>query len=408
MKVLMLSHADVHGGASMAALRLYRALTASGSDVSFLVGKRFLDEPGIIGPSSPCAQRWADLRSYLSLGLRVLHRTGNEGLHSYNLFPSGLAARINAMDVDLVNIHWPHRELLSIAEIGRVRHPIVWTLHDMWAFCGSEHYENPEPGGRYLAGYGEAQGFRDLDHWTWERKVRHWQDCNFSFVGPSRWMTDCVRQSELLGHHPAHTIPNCLDIETFKPRDKLAARQKLGLPPDRRLILSVALSIDGDRRKGLHQLVPALRRLAESRDDVSLLIAGADAPKTPIDFGVPTVYLGKIDEETEMAAAYTAAEVFVAPSLQDNLVNTVLESLACGTLAVAFDIGGMADLIEDGGNGALATPFDSAELAEKLAWVLDPARGDALCTAARRGVEERHAPAVVADQYLEIFRNACR
>jgi glycosyltransferase involved in cell wall biosynthesis len=407
LKVLLVSHADVHGGASMAALRLYRALLSAGAQVEFLVGKRHTDEPGVIGPTGGLRHRLSDLRSWVTVPLQWLHGSPNDSLHSYNLLPSGLDRQINAMAVDLVNIHWPHRELLSVAELGRIRQPMVWTLHDMWAFSGAAHYDDLDHPRRYRTGYREADraGSRwDLDRWTWLRKQRHWQGADLAFVGPSRWMTGCVRSSALLGDRPAVTIPNCLDLELFSPVDRSTARQALGLPAGRRYLLCVALSITSDRRKGLAQMQPAIQQLA-GRQDLELLIVGADRPAEPLDFGIPSRYLGAVRDEAAMAAIYAAADAFVAPSLQDNLPNTVVESLACGTPVVAYDVGGLGDLVNHGANGALARPFEIDDLATNLAWVLDHPRPAELAAAARGSMESLVAPPDVAARYLEFFES---
>lgn len=404
----MLSHADVHGGASRAALRIHRALRKNGADCRFMVGKRLLDEAGIEGPGSRWRHRWSDARNYAALTLRLLHSTRNRSLHSYNVLPSGLASAINRLDIDVINIHWPHRELLSIAELGRIRHPVVWTLHDQWAFCGAEHYDDLQDGGRYQEGYRRRPDtpWLDLDGWTWRRKRRHWVGSRFHFVGPSRWMTECVKSSTLLADFPASTIPNCIDTDLFCPRDRNEARQRLDLSADRDYLLTVALGVDSDRRKGLHLLEPALQSLARNRDGLELLIVGADSPGNGgPDFGLPTRYLGRIGDEDALAWVYSAANVFVIPSLQENLPNTVVESLACGVPSAGFRIGGMTDLVEDGSTGALATPFDTDDLAQKIAWLLDNANDKDFAGAARQQALANHAEGKVAQRYLALFES---
>lgn len=406
MKILMLSHADVHGGASRAALRLHRALRDIGTDCCFMVGKRYLDEPGIEGPRSRWEHGWSDARNYAALTLRLLHSTRNQSLHSYNILPSSLATKINRMNVDVVNLHWPHRELLSIAELGRIRHPVVWTLHDQWAFCGAEHYDDLEAGGRYREGYRRRPDTPplDLDSWTWRRKRKHWRGSRFHFVGPSRWMTECVQSSTLLADFPATTIPNCIDTTLFRPRDRTAARQRFGLSTQSEYLLTVALGVDSERRKGLHLLEPALQKLASERDQLELLIVGADSPDGgEPNFGLPTHYLGKINEEATLARIYAAANLFVIPSLQENLPNTVVEALACGLPSVGFEIGGMRDLVREGVTGALAAPFNTDDLARKIAWLLDVAEERDFATAAREQALANHAAAEVARRYLSLF-----
>ncbi|WP_101757756.1 glycosyltransferase [Oceanicoccus sp. KOV_DT_Chl] len=223
LKVLVVSQADVHGGAARAAYRLHRALLQRGVQSQMLVAKKMSGDYSVLGPDSNPANTWADLRNYLSLPLHWLHDAVNRNLHSYNIFPSGLHKKINAMDVDVVNLHWINREMMSVAEIAKIHHPIVWTLHDMWAFCGAEHYDDLAQPERYKAGYPASQSHRgrfDLDRWVWQRKFKHWSKKPFNFVTPSVWLAQCVEQSALLRNHKVRSIPNCIDLELFRPIDK--------------------------------------------------------------------------------------------------------------------------------------------------------------------------------------------
>jgi len=251
----------------------------------------------------------------------------------------------------------------------------------MWPFSGAEHYDDLDYPGRYRQIYEErsrppSHSGLDLDAWVWRRKRKAWADQRFQLISPSRWLASCVGQSTLLQHHPCTVTPNCVDTEVFKPIDRELARGILNLDPRKRYILFGAMSSTSDRRKGFHLLEPALQQLAaqpEIKKDTELLVFGASAPssRTPPDFGLPTNYLGSFYDDVSLCLLYSAADVFVAPSIQDNLPNTLVESLACGTPCVAFSLGGMIDLVQDQVTGHLADSGSFQSLTAKLTLALN-------------------------------------
>jgi len=331
-------------------------------------------------------------------------------LHSINYFSSGLADWINNSDFDIVNLHWLGGEMLSVEEIAKIRKPLCWTMHDMWAFSGAEHYDDLDYPGRYRKGYTAAtrpSGYSgpDIDAWVWRRKQKAWAGKRFHLVSPSRWLAGCAEQSVLMRRQRCEVIPNCVDTNIFKPIDRHVARNILNLDSDKRYILFGAMSSTSDRRKGFHVLQPALKRLAEQvgvAGNVELLVFGAETPVSPPDLGLPAHYLGMFHDDVSLALLYNAADVFVAPSLQDNLPNTLVESLACGTPCVAFALGGMLDLIEHGVTGMLAEPGDFDSLASRLFETLKqpPSRAGI-----RQKAMQAYEGKLVATQYSALYRN---
>jgi glycosyltransferase involved in cell wall biosynthesis len=181
----------------------------------------------------------------------------------------------------------------------------------------------------------------------------------------------------------------------------------LNLPQDKQLILFGAMYPNSDCRKGFHLLRQALQSLNKSewRDKAKLAIFGASQPKEPIDLGLESHYLGRLNDDISLAVVYAAADVFVAPSIQDNLPNTVMEAIACGTPCVAFDIGGMPDMIEHQHNGYLAQPFDSEDLAKGIVWVLEnKERHQKLCDRARQKAEQEFTLEIQARRYESLYR----
>jgi glycosyltransferase involved in cell wall biosynthesis len=215
-----------------------------------------------------------------------------------------------------------------------------------------------------------------------------------------------VRASALLGRARCEVIPNGLDLGRFRPMDRAAARARFGLSPDRAVLLCGGAGIVRDANKGLPVLAAALRSMpAARRANLDVLVFGTTPGDTLPDAGLPLRDLGFIADETELATLHAAADAFVTPSLQENLPNTVMEAMACGTPCVAFDVGGTSDLIEHERSGWLARPGDAGDLAHGITWVLeDDARRRELGARARRKTEAEFEIAGVAGRYAELYR----
>jgi glycosyltransferase involved in cell wall biosynthesis len=228
-------------------------------------------------------------------------------------------------------------------------------------------------------------------------------------VTPSRWLADCARKSSLFSDKRVEVIPNGLDLTVFRALDKQTARGLLGLPADKHLILFGTLHANTDRRKGFHALKDALqifREGRERRDDCDVVVVGASRPMAPPDFGMPIHYMGILNDDVTLALLCSAVDVVVVPSSQENLSNSVMEALACGTPCVAFDVGGMPDLIEHQRNGYLARPFEAADLACGMQWVLDDReRWRSLSKRARQKVETEFDLRIIAKRYLALYED---
>ncbi len=246
----------------------------------------------------------------------------------------------------------------------------------------------------------------DLSRWVWQRKAKAWQNLKLTVLTLSKWLADSAKSSSLFKNSDIRVIPNALDTGTYKPCDRQTARNILNLPQDRQLILFGALSSTSNKRKGFPLLMQALKQLSnyEKSQNWELIVFGASQPKEKQDIDFKTRYLGTLSDEISLALIYAAADVFVAPSVQDNLPNAVMEALACGTPCVAFKIGGMPDLIEHKQNGYLAHPFATEDLAQGIAWVLESRqRWQVLSTRAREKVEQEFTLEKQAGRYLSVF-----
>lgn len=417
MKVWQISRDDNTGGASRAAYRLHVALTLSGVGSRMRVLNRETPNDLVIAGRAPrdFAQR---VRSRVDRMLRDRQqkrfRTPNPILHSFGHESAGLVDELNSSDADVLNLHWIAK-FLSIDDIGRLTKPVVWTLHDMWAFCGGEHVvpDDDNPAARFRVGYladnrPAGESGPDLNRIAWEAKRRAWAQQRFTIVTPGRWMAGCVRDSVLFRDSPVHVIPNPLDMtELWRPIPRRFARASLGLDPDKQFVL--AGSAGGmPHLKGEDLLRRCMDEVsAATQGRVELLIFGQNRPAHAGDWPCAVHWLGPVRDDHTLAMLYSAANVTVVPSRQDNLPNTAIESHACGTPVVAFGIGGLPDIVVPGESGWLAAPFDTTDLARGVMWVLgDDRRWDSISTAARASALAKYAPDVVAAQYCAVYESA--
>ena len=334
MKVIQLNHSDINGGAARASYRIHHALRDIGIDSQMLVNLAASGDWSVQGPTSLWGKTISRIRPQLVTPLRKLLSTGNPIIHSPALVPSRWSKRLNTSDADVVHLHWVQGEMLSIADIGRICKPIIWTLHDMWAFCGAEHVT---PDYRWRDGYRvdnrpvHESGF-DLNRYTWQRKRKHWLR-PLQIVCPSQWLADCVRTSALMGEWPVAVVPNPIDTDRWKPIDRRLARQLLDLPQDCPLLIFGAMGGGEDPNKGFDLLLAALSHLCSepSLQNLQLVVFGQLAPQSPPQLGFPVNYTGHLHDDLTLRALYSAADAFVLPSRQENLPNTGLEAHACGT-----------------------------------------------------------------------------
>ena len=414
MKVLFFNGSDIEGGASRAATRLLHGVHALGADARLYVQRKYGDDPLIDGPSSLLGKAFGFARPTIEQYLFGITPGKMNGPFSVSFLPDGLAGEAAGFAPDIIHLHWVAR-MMRLETLQRLGVPIVWTMHDSWAFTG----------GCYLPGdctrYRESCGAcpvlgsaleDDLSNRIWQRKQKSWESLDLTIVAPSRWMAECARASSLFRNTRIEVIPNGLDANLFKPGDKRTARGMLSLPQDRKLILFGAKAAIEDRNKGFHLFVQSMQELrggSEPNDSIELLVFGSPEPDPPPDLGFKTHYLGWQHDDTALALLYASADVFVLPSLQESLGYTAMEAMACGTPCVAFNQGGVPDLIDHLHNGYLAQPYEPVDLARGIRWVLENEdRREKLSIHARHKVEQEFAVEKIAARHMALYREMVR
>ena len=410
MRVLTLNTYDGKGGAARAAYRLHQELTAQGLDTRMFVQKKTGNDPSVISPDTLLDKVKERIRVNMdSLPLRFYPKR-NGTVWGASWIPHWISSRIREFSPDIVHLHWITDGFIPVQEIARIDRPIIWTLHDMWPFTGGCH----TAGGctRYETWCGSCPQLGssrqyDLTSWILRRKWRHWNHSSLTFVAPSHWLGTCAQKSGLLSRHRIVVIPNGVDTNVFKPLPRDFARTALNLPRDRPLIVFGAQNPFSDPNKGFSHLNAAMNYLNKKVSDRPEIVSFGTRPLSePFDKPWKTHHLGQILSDLHLALIYSAGDLFVAPSINENLPNTVIEALACGSPAVGFDAGGMPDLISHRRNGYLARPYDTCDLAEGILWLLDDKESRAdLKERARETAISTFDVRNVARTYMDLYRS---
>jgi glycosyltransferase involved in cell wall biosynthesis len=323
------------------------------------------------------------------------------------LLPDRTGRRILAADPDIIHLHWINAGFLSIGSLSAFEKPIVWTMHDMWPITGGCHYAGRCRRFESNCGRCPALGSsrsRDLSRLIWDKKSAMFDGLDLTVVTPSTWLAEQAAKSSLFEGVDIQLIPNGIDTSLYSPYENTVAKEELKLNSDSSKILFGAANID-DQRKGAGHLFSAIRNLHQRISDFELVLFGTSESGVPDDLVSCTRNLGRITDE-QLRRLYSAADVYVVPSLEDNLPNTVMESMAAGTPVVGYDTGGIGDMIEHAQTGYLAEHGAIDDLADGIAWVLDdPDRREHLGRQARARAEERYNIETVAHQYHALYED---
>lgn len=410
--ILILSTYEQYGGAARAAYRLHKEFQNQHIPSTMLVNRKIEESTAYSLAQSKNLYTKISSRFSLKLDRLPLKLTqySSQSPWSINWFPNRIVPLINKINPDIIHLHWVGFGFVPISALTKISKPLVWTFHDSWAFTGGCHIPFECVG--YRTGCGNCPQLNskrqhDLSHQIWSKKQKFWQDIPLTIVTPSYWLAECAQSSSLFTQRTIKVIPNGIDLSRYRPIDKKLARELLGLPQDKKIILFGSVGATQDKNKGFHLLQPALEILSHTKNanQYELAIFGADEPKGEPISSLKTYYLGYLHDDISLAVMYSAADVFVAPSMSENLPNTIIESFACSTPSVAFQIGGIPDLIDHQQNGYLATPFETDDLAKGIEWILeDNERWIKLSRNARQKATHEYDIKIIAQRYANLYQ----
>ena len=412
MRVLIVNTSEKTGGAAVAANRLMEALINNGVKAKMLVRDKQTDCLTVVSAGDGWRQRW----HFLWERWRIFMAMHFSKTHLFEADIANVGTDITTLpefkEADIIHLHWINQGFLSLNGIQKILSsgkPVVWTMHDIWpatAIChyarGCCRYQNKCESCPLLP----RRSVSDLSAVVWRRKNEILRKYHISFVACSRWLEGEAKKSALLKGQRVTNIPNPINSHVFCPSDKQQAREALGLPLDKQVILFVSQRVT-DKRKGLDYLVEAVNRMAVQdsslKDNTAIAVLGGHSEEVADLLPLPVFPLGYVSDESKIVKVYNAADVFVLPSLEDNLPNTIMEAMACGVPCVGFNIGGIPEMIGHLKSGYVAKAADADDLARGIKWVLD-FKGEELSKEARRKVLNSYSQQSVAIKYIELYQ----
>lgn len=407
LKVTVLNTYDQTGGAAIACWRLCKAFSRHGYDVHLLVLEQSSEAPFVceVNESGKSFKKYLRKLQYAWEKRRVF-KPGYVFSHQ-PWIRNHADQHALVQEADIIHLHWINQGLMGpkgLLQLFSLGKPVVWHMHDYWAFTGGCHYPGKCRNFEKSCGHCPAlrePGPEDISHWGWLYKQEAFRWNPPTLVGPSAWLAREAKASALGQMAEVIHIPNPIDPDIFREGDPLEAKQQLKLPPEKKMLLFAAMNTH-DTRKGFSELKQALHMLADEGEDMELLVAGRASAEMLANFPFKTHHLGPL-KEVNMRIAYLAADLFVIPSLEENLPNTVLESLTCGTPVAGFRTGGIPEMVEEGFNGFLADTGDIAGLANAIKMALrypDPAK---FRKQALEKIKSGYLPDQVCSKYQTLF-----
>ena len=413
MRVLIINTTERQGGPAIAAYRLTEALKNNGIKAKMLVRRMSMGQVTTVLAERSLANRMSMLWERLSVAIHTHFRRNR--IYAIDLGHSGadITELPEFRQADVIHLHWINDGMLSLKAVDKIiasGKPIVWTLHDMWPFTGVCHYAHD------CDHYTEhchdcpqlnSRKHRDTAYKVFDRKAALLQGARIQFVACSHWLGNMARNSRLLSGQKIHCIPNAVNTNLFRPRNKQQARQTLELPHDKRLVLFSSHTFT-DERKGFHYLKQALRHLVhehpEWKDKLGLVLIGKNMEATHYrDLPISTYPLSYIAGEKDLVDIYNAVDLLAIPSLQDNLPNTVVEAMACGIPCIGFNVGGIPEMIDHLHNGYIAEYKNVDDLANGIHWLLTEGEYELLSREAARKAINTYGESSVAMKYISIY-----
>lgn len=376
-RVVHISISDGGGGAARAAYKTHSALRERGWDSRMLVGLKTRLDDADIDDIHLFSNGFSKART---LFLQKIEQwTGRENL----LLP--WASRIlnhpwvqQATILHFHNLHGGYFPLRVLQEITQEK-KIFWSVHDLWPLTGHCYYPTLESCNRWQIGCDACPGLKqdnyypmhiDNTHKLWHLKARCYSRIKPTFLCPSNWVKNFLRQSPITKGYTTQVIGNGIDTDSFQPVEKTAARSKRGIPQDKKVILFSSLSLES-HRKGWGFFREALTLLpARMHPEIQVVIIGDSKSDIELPHGISYLHLPAIRDDRALAELYSASDLYVSPSLAETFGLTFAEAMACETAVLGFDGSGPSSFINDGENGFLAPLKNTGVLAQKVEEIL--------------------------------------
>jgi glycosyltransferase involved in cell wall biosynthesis len=410
LNIVHFSTTDTLGGAAQATYKLHKELLKQGLHSTLFVRNIVSTKPESVKILRRVDTLYENkikprIQKYVYKQLKAKYEIPKHIPFSWNTYLPKYNISIKEIEeADIVSLYWIG-EFLSPKIIANFKQPIVWRLSDIWPFSGGCHY--PGSCTNYSSGCGNCHYLKHPSHNDFTKKLNKlkyelWKPLDITIAAPSNWIAELAAQSTIFQNRTIQVIKTGVDHHHFKPIEKSTLREVFNISKDKILILFGANSANDDR-KGIKYLIEALSYFPkQDRKDIALGIFGGNYHQSIDDMGFDIHYFGYVNE-TFLPIIYNLSDIFIAPSLEENLPNTVIEAMACGVPPISFRVGGLPDLIEHGKNGSLAIPKDASDLYQCIQYSL--LNKEKLGFEARKTIIDEFTQEKQAREYISLYKS---
>ena len=413
MRVLLINTSERIGGAAIAASRLMESLKSYGIKAKMLVRDKQTDRISVVSLEHNWRMVWKFV--WERIVIWKANHFKKDNLFAIDIANTGtdITSLPEFQQADVIHLHWLNQGMLSLKNIEKILasgKPVVWTMHDMWPCTGICHhartcdkYQNECHHCPFLHGNG---GKKDLSYRTFQKKLKIYRDNRINFVTCSHWLEEQAKKSALLSGHSVTSIPNPINTNLFKPRNKQEAREKCLLPQDKKLMLFGSVKIT-DKRKGIDYLIESCKLLAdrhpELREQLGVVAFGNQSQQLESLLPFKVYPQNFVNNEHRLVDIYNAVDIFVTPSLEENLPNTIMEAMACGIPCVGFNVGGIPEMIDHLHNGYVAQYKSAEDFANGIYWILNEPDYAELSEQACRKAVTHYSESIIAKRYIDLY-----
>ncbi len=395
-KILMLSWSDLYGGAARACYQSYLSIKKDNKFVDLFVQKKISKDRNVKTYKTSTLNLF--FRKYFSLIMYKLRFSIHD--YSYNLINSDIIKKSNLKNYDIVNLHWVNSETLSLKDITKINKKIVMTLHDMWAFCGSEHYLYDLPKKYFMNGNEKKVNL--FDYFIWKKKKELWKK-KFNIVTPTVWLANLVKRSHLMKNFPVTVIPYSVNKSIYlKQKINNIKINNTTLQKNKEFIDVLFISAGKlfNYRKGFDLLDNAVKNY-KNKKKIRIILAGNFNEGDKIKIKSNFIMLGEVKNERTKSQLYNFVDLLALPSRLDNLPNVGLEAHSCGTPIVGFKVGGIPEIVTHKKTGYLVNPFSLKNFNKGISFVIKNKKN-----LSKNSIKKSKiwSPKIISTKYKSLFK----
>ncbi len=413
MRVLLINTSERIGGAAIAASRLMDSLKNHGIKAKLLVRDKQTDRITVVSLDHSWRMVWKFV--WERIVIWKANHFKKENIFAVDIANTGtdITSLPEFQQADVIHLHWINQGMLSLKNIEKILSsgkPVVWTMHDMWPCTGICHHAREctsyQQECRNCLFIHSGGNKKDLSFRIFRKKQNLYKGRHINFVACSHWLEERAGKSALLRGHAVTSIPNPINTNLFKPHSMREARSKCLLPQDMKLMLFGSVKIT-DKRKGIDYLVESCRLLAkkypELREALGVVAFGNNSRQLEDLLPFKVYPLDFVTDEHQLVDIYNAVDIFVTPSLEENLPNTIMEAMACGTPCIGFNVGGIPEMIDHLHNGYVAQYKSAEDFANGIYWMLTDPDYPSLSEQACRKAVSHYSENVIAKKYIDLY-----